>query len=445
MKTRIIFYALWLSLFPGGGIAIHAQKGVEDHSRFGHGEDSVRCITNFSLYREYARQQDFKSALPYWRLVYRECPLASKNIYIDGVKIFRFFIDNTTDQDLQAVYIDSLMQVYDQRIKYYPRDKGDQLGRKGVDLLRYKRDEIGAVEMAYEYLSESIKLEKNESSEAVIATFVTSAITLYQNDKMTAEKVIEDFLVSCRVLNAKIGNPAVDIQMESLRNTLIDNFVSLGFSCDSLEPKFMAFYEKYMENEQALYTIIDVMKKSSCNNSEAYYKAAQEAHNLSPTAESAGALGMMSFERGLYKDAARYFKQATQLETDSLKRAEHYYWLAESLFKLNLKSEARNDALKAAELRPDWGNPYILIGRMYIESYNECSGIKLPKAVYWAAVDKFIKAKTVDPGIEGTANQLILTYSKYFPNKEDAFFQNINEGNSYQVECWINETTKARF
>ena len=35
--------------------AVFAQKGVEDGSRFGHGEDSLRCLQNISIYTEYVK------------------------------------------------------------------------------------------------------------------------------------------------------------------------------------------------------------------------------------------------------------------------------------------------------------------------------------------------------------------------------------------------------
>jgi len=60
------------------------------------------------------------------------------------------------------------------------------------------------------------------------------------------------------------------------------------------------------------------------------------------------------------------------------------------------------------------------------------------------AVDKFIKAKQVDPTVAEKANSRIATYSQYFPAVSDIFFVDLNEGDSFKVECWINETTKVR-
>ena len=40
--------------------AVFAQKGVEDGSRFGHGQDSLNCLKNISVYTEYVKTNNFK-------------------------------------------------------------------------------------------------------------------------------------------------------------------------------------------------------------------------------------------------------------------------------------------------------------------------------------------------------------------------------------------------
>lgn len=69
----------------------------------------------------------------------------------------------------------------------------------------------------------------------------------------------------------------------------------------------------------------------------------------------------------------------------------------------------------------------------------------LAKAVYWVAVDKFVKAKSVDPSCAGEANGLIARYSKYFPEDKEIFMHpDINKGSSYTVGGWIGESTIVR-
>jgi hypothetical protein len=50
----------------------------------------------------------------------------------------------------------------------------------------------------------------------------------------------------------------------------------------------------------------------------------------------------------------------------------------------------------------------------------------------------------VDASVASEANSKIKKYSEYFPGKEDAFFKNIKDGDSYTVECWIGESTTVR-
>ncbi|MCD4746266.1 MAG: hypothetical protein K8R58_08200, partial [Bacteroidales bacterium] len=100
---------------------------------------------------------------------------------------------------------------------------------------------------------------------------------------------------------------------------------------------------------------------------------------------------------------------------------------------------------KTIKLRPDDGNAYILIGDMYAASAKNCGNNDLTKKVaYWVAVDKYIKAKIVDPSVASTANSRIASYSKHFPVTETIFFYDLKEGDTYTVECWINEKTKVR-
>lgn len=444
MKARI--YSLVLFLLFLFLTRIHGQTGVEDGSRYGHGEDSIRCVTNLSLYREYARQRDYKSAIRYWRIVFRECPQSTKNIYIDGVKIYKYFIELEKNDEIRNQYVDTLMMIYDQRINYYPSDRGDQRGRQGVDLLRYMRNEgIKYVTQAYDYLQESVNIEKNSASLAVLATFFTSAITLFQNNEIDEDKLIDDYLLSNNILEANLKKSPDDNTITEVKEAQDKNMQSVNLSCDKLTAKFSKLFDEDPQNISNLKIITEILKAMTCEDKPLYIKAAKNLQEQEPTSELAALIAFQLFDKGEYASSGEYFKQAIRLEANNEIKATFYLGLAKCQYKLNKKPGAREDALKAEELKPNWGEPYLIIGQMYAESVDDCSDLCLPKAVYWAAVDMFNKAKSVDPSVEDQANKLIVTYSSYFPNKENAFFCGVNEGDTYKINCWINETTKARF
>ena len=164
-------------------------------------------------------------------------------------------------------------------------------------------------------------------------------------------------------------------------------------------------------------------------------------------------MGIMAQNKKDYVKAAAFFKQALSLleqEEDDENLDENAanleLFLAKAYFGAGDFSSARVHAKKAASHKSGWGEPYMLIGDMYVESIKKCTDetdgkLKTP---YWVAVDMYKKAKSVDASVAGKASAQIAKYSQYFPAKSDAFFYNLTEGSDYTVGCWINETTKVR-
>ncbi len=68
MKAKLIFIGLVvLSVFT-----VNAQKGVDTGTRYGLGEDSIRCLENISLYQNYYHIKDYNTSVKYWEKVIDE-------------------------------------------------------------------------------------------------------------------------------------------------------------------------------------------------------------------------------------------------------------------------------------------------------------------------------------------------------------------------------------
>ena len=107
---------------------------------------------------------------------------------------------------------------------------------------------------------------------------------------------------------------------------------------------------------------------------------------------------------------------------------------------------ARKYALEAAEDRPNWGEPFMLIGKLYASSGPLCGPGRGwdSQVVTWPAIDKFNYAKKIDPSVADEANEWARKYRQYMPKKEDIFFRQLKAGQSFKVGCWIQETTTIR-
>ena len=131
MKIKVLLLAFGCSMMSFGA---YAQKGVDTGTPFGSGEDSVRCITNISLFVPYAKAGNFKDAYEFWYQAYTECPGAHKDIYLYGVRIMDWKINTEKDPAKKAALIDDLMKVYDTRVKYFVMT--ESMERIGLLLVR---------------------------------------------------------------------------------------------------------------------------------------------------------------------------------------------------------------------------------------------------------------------------------------------------------------------
>ena len=136
-----------------------------------------------------------------------------------------------------------------------------------------------------------------------------------------------------------------------------------------------------------------------------------------------------------------------EMEEDDTKKGEYYFSIASIQFrKLKNSSTARATARKAAQLKPNWGRPYLLIGDMYASS-TRCKKDAFGKGlIVLAAIDKYAYAKSIDDNEEvaADANRKIGLYNRSIPMKGDAFQRGLTDGKSMNTGCWIGETVRLR-
>ena len=92
MKTLLFKGVIFTFIILINYQTIDAQK-IHENPKFGPDSAArMECAKNLSLYREYVKQKNYVDAYNPWFKVFYACPKASKNIYIDGVKIIKYQI-----------------------------------------------------------------------------------------------------------------------------------------------------------------------------------------------------------------------------------------------------------------------------------------------------------------------------------------------------------------
>lgn len=412
------------------------------------------CIMNISLFNESAKNKQYADAVEPWYAVYNECPNAGKAIYTRGPQILAWQISQAQSEEEKAQYKSTLMQMYDKRIKYFGNDPKYPtayiLGQKGLDYCEFfTEDELKLP--AYQWLKQSVEGMGAESNINVVKKFTEVSNNIYKSDpEKYAAQYIADYQLASDVFN-KIANNPTNKYAENAKQykESVDAFfaASGAATCDKLDELYAQTVKDNAQNIEMLGKIMKLFRRVGCTESDVYFMAAESSHKLQPTAESAAGCAAMSAKKGDYKAAVAYYDQAAELAEEDEDKANYLYNNAVYYYNnLGQYATARQYAKRSLEVIPDQGRCYLLIGLMYASSKPYDDAV-LNKTVFWAAVDKFVKAKQVDPSVTEEANKLIAAYSKYFPTTEEIFFNasaGLVKGKPFNVGGWIGETTICR-
>lgn len=412
----------------------------------------------WSLYFQFFKQDDYKSSLPYWKKIYAIYPKASLNIYIHGIKMYESFIENAKTDAEKDKYLDELMKIYDKRIKYFNQN-GYLLGRKGTALLEYKLhenrsqalegEELKAVyKKAYEWLNVAIKEQANKTEIPILILYMQTTRALFKLGEIPKETVVINYEKCNTVINSVIDENADNVENAKIAQPYIEKIfgASGAADCEALVSILTPQFQEKSEDVEFIKRLLRRLRRANCDESELVEQATQRLYELEPSAEAAFNMARRYLKKNDIEKAKGYYKQAMEQETDQDLLATYYYEYGLFIFvKENALSEARNYARKALAINSDYCEANMLIGRIYVEATRTFEGSALEKsAVFWIVVDYFEKARHGEDCSMEAAPE-ISKYKKYFPNKEEAFMENLKAGQTYKVGGWINENTKVRF
>lgn len=429
-------------------------------------EITEECLMNVSLFVESAKNKAYEDAYGPWLEVYTNCPNANKAIYSRGTQILEWKYNNATTDEEKKQIREMALQMHDKRIKYFGDDPKYPtvyiLGQKALDYCKYYEEDTLKLE-AYGWFKESVTALGDKSPLNVIQKFMEVSNNLYKVDPSKyGSQYLMDYALVSPILQSIWDNPASKNATDAANlKEYVDNAFALSgaASCEKLDELYANYVNTNGQYLEDMLKLMKMYRRVGCTESEVYFAAAEAAHKLQPTTESASGCGSMALKKGNYNDAIDYYRQAIDLidendpEGDETRADLQYRISYVYMDKLHRLSDARTFANLAINSNPNQkGRCYIMIGMCYAAAqpyqtpdYPAAKAAILNKTVFWAAVDKFNKAKAVDESCTDDANKLIATYSKYFPSKEELFDLPAEFGSgTFIVGGWINETTAVR-
>lgn len=385
-----------------------ASTKVESREYVYSPTDSVKILTEYSLFSEYYKNKDCMSALPYgWSVLKMDPKRFAKWIYYKMEDCFWYLHDSTNASPEMIKSInDTILYFYGLALEYFPEAKGYFQVRKAF--------------VSEIWLGEKDDIVIKEYEDAF--SYDPSLTSYYYNRLGQLYKK-----------NMADGN--------DYRTKAIDLYSMLG-EREPNTPQWPIEMESLVENIDEL---VDLTKKTWDLDKENLSKAWKYAALSIKASRYEEAIVPLEFLVGKEPESVNYWNQlATAYQkTDKLDKAEsslkkliqidsenkvHYLNLGILYKDKGQLSAARTQYQKANDIGKGWGQAIFNEALLYEQAARGCEFNFETKCVYQLAVDTYRRARNTDASISQQAQDRINALSNSVPTKEDYFFRKLKSG-----------------
>lgn len=433
------------------------------------------CEDYFSLEHESLKNKQYQDAYEQWMAVFKSCPDIQRQLYTDGGKILEALYQQTQDEAEKVRLANLIMEMYDQRMKYFGDDERYPvsyiLSLKALDYRKYfEGTQAYSRDTVYAWLHEAMQYDQASPSLQALEMLFTMSMENYMADKeANGDAFVQDYNNVEVGLEILINDSTYEnAELAQGKKDYYDQlFAGSGAAdCAKLDEIYGRILQDNLDNYSKLYRLASLYRQMGCTESDVYKTAIENMKRLRPAApvtkpqvkptttvvaqpaNTSANQAKACMNKKDYAGAIANFKKAVGETSSAQEKADYYYYMAVCAQSLKDYPGAVNYAKQSLGVKAGQGRCYIVIGTSYAQAkpYTGGSGKDkiLNKTVFWAACDMFEMAKK-DPSTAAQAAKLIAQYSKYFPTKEDRFdLPNEFKGATFHVGGWVNVTTRIR-
>ncbi|MGK0364025.1 MAG: hypothetical protein ACI85O_001079 [Saprospiraceae bacterium] len=409
------------------------------------------------VYRQFAKSENYKEAFKDWKIAYDLAPAADGQRpfhYTDGRKIYMDLFNKETDEAKKKEHAAIVLRLYDEEMECYGTEgKAAFLqGRKAFDMFYYLRIPYSKV---LANLNKALELGGNDTEYVVLDPYARVVVHQFTNELMDKETARAAHTKLNAIADHNIANnekPQAEYQQakESMNGVFasIENFI---FDCEYFYERLVPEYKANPDDRDTYLNVYTTLVKRGCDKEDPVLVEIAAKDRIYQMEElrknNKGYAARELYDAGDFNGAIAKYKEAIAEEADPIKQSEMYFAVASIQFrKLKSYGPARESARKAASLNSGYGKPYELIGDMYATGARNCGSKSWDHSLaVLAAIEKYKRAKAIDPSLAATINKKINNYSGSKPSKEDGFMMKVKEGSSIKVPCWIGEKVTVRY
>ncbi|NQZ77601.1 MAG: hypothetical protein HRT61_16085 [Ekhidna sp.] len=394
-----------------------------------------------AYYKLLIAQSKYAEAMQPLNWLYTNNPDLNSSIYIQGVDCLEDIIKNTSDKDRKEQLQDSLLWMYDQRIKYFD-NKAATMDRKAYEAFKLHYKTPAKYPMLAELYAEAYDMNGPEISTFNLNTYMLLAKNFHKTapDKMPAEKVLDIHTLISDIIESKRKNgenPSKLDKEQSKTDAWLGSIPGI-LTCEFIEEKLVPKFKADPTDLKTAKKIFKYSVQAKCTKESYFLEASEPVFKEQPSFALANAIGSKYLASGEIAKGLQYYEEAQGLASTSDETYDALMGQAVANSKLGNKSRSRTLAYEALSAKPGSSEAYNLIGNLYFTSYDDCRGDKsrvMDRGVFLAAHKMYSKA----------GNQEQMQASKeQFPSIEEIFNEGMEEGQSITVGCWINESVSLQ-
>lgn len=395
-------------------------------------EDRGQNILNSNFLKESCDNRDYNGAAHYLKELIDKCPGASASIYQRGAIVYKNKINRAKSLDEKKMYVDSLLLMYDLRNQYFGDDArqgtAQILDMKAREVLTYCPSDRPAIRKAFR---EALAAGGNNADpETVVAYFSNLCEDYKTTDEVTPDEVIAEYE---RLEPFFAANP----EASDFKSQFDAAFgISGAASCENLEKLFKAKLAAAPNDEAIIAQAVGLMSRAKCD-SEFYFSITEKYYQIKPSSETALFLAQAFQSKGDYAKAIKYLNEALATETVPAEREKLLVRISLVELVANNIPGAAAAARQARDLNPESGQAWFVLGQCYATSAGNCGGFA-GQTAFWAAYDAMAKAVEYlqnEPDYLQSAKTSLAAYRSRFPSSEELFFNELQEGGRYTVNC----------
>ncbi len=425
MKTKLSLIGLIVILFIGNA---NAQWNWPD--------DRATAEEKNALYTDSFKQGNFRAAANHLHWLLVNAPDLNRSIYINGVKIYDGLASEATDDAQKEIFQDSVLLLYDLRIKYFNQE-GNVLNRKVYDAYRYYVGDQNRYQELFTMFKSTFELNGNKVMDINLLPYM-DVVRRYKltGGTITDEEVLDVYEEIVDITNYKIevvkkNTDRLKVVLDKVNELLVS---TIDVDCDFVENTLGPKLSEEPDNLKLAKNIMRLAFAGKCTDLDVFMDAAKIVQQNEPEYGLAKLIGQSAASKKDFETAIKYLEESIELTDDNTKKADSYYSLAVIQANQDKKVSARDYARKAVAADPTKKEAYKVIGNLYFNSFNDCKKGENPvhdKAVYIAAFEMFRRAGD---------NEGMARAKSQFPTMEEIFTWDMDVGDQYTVGCWINET-----